>query len=90
MYGGRGSTPDHEAAMKVAGHELKGLQQYSACGIDALHFPLMAVITYKGFRVVAVSYLPIGEDTIKYGSCDSGKTVHDDIAGALVPLRLFS
>jgi hypothetical protein len=47
-----------EFAMKVANLELQGLTHYSACNISKLHFPLMAIIDYKGFRLLAVSVLP--------------------------------
>jgi len=46
-----------------------------------LHFPLMAIIDYRGFRIVAVSILPVTpsgpQGTIRYGSPDGGQTVHD-------------
>jgi len=33
-------------------------------------------IDFKGFRILATALLPIGPDTICYGSHDAGKTVH--------------
>lgn len=36
----------------------------------------MSVIDYRGYRVVAMSLLPIAKDTIIYGSADAGETVH--------------
>jgi len=55
---------DHEA-MKVAGHELKGLNALVSCGMMlGLNFPLLALIDYRGFRLIATSALPISEDTI--------------------------
>ena len=65
-----------ENAMKSASHDLKGLMNYYHCGIKELHFPLMAYIDYRGFRLVAVSLLPISSKTIIYGSSDAGRTVH--------------
>jgi hypothetical protein len=47
--------------MKAANHELKSVIRYF--GIDEqhqLHVPLMALIDYRGFRLVAMSILPIG------------------------------
>lgn len=38
----------------------------------------MALIDYRGFRVVASSILPIEQRTLVYGSCDLGRTVHVD------------
>jgi hypothetical protein len=54
--------------MKAAAHELKGLIGYYSCNIPGLNFPLMAMIDYKGFRVIAMSILPINSKTIKYGT----------------------
>jgi hypothetical protein len=39
-----------EVAAKVAGHDLKGLIQYFNLGVDLLHFPLMVLVDYLGFR----------------------------------------
>ena len=33
-------------------------------------FPLSAVLDYRGFRVSAIAQLPIGKDTLVYGSAD--------------------
>mgnify|MGYP005867219343 CR=1 FL=1 len=48
--------------MKAAGHELKGLLSYYNCHVPGLNFPLMGLIDFRGFRVVAISYMPIGEN----------------------------
>lgn len=72
LYGGS----DH-FAQKAAGHELKGLMRYFMQ--PGLHVPLMALVDYKGHRLVASSILPIlpGDDgTIRYGSPDGGRTVY--------------
>jgi hypothetical protein len=59
--------------MKAAKNEIKGLEAHSATNIDGLNYPLMALIDFKGYRVVASSLLPIsGFQTLKYGSCDGG------------------
>eukprot|EP00029_Vermamoeba_vermiformis_P005506 TRINITY_DN1931_c0_g1_i1.p1 TRINITY_DN1931_c0_g1~~TRINITY_DN1931_c0_g1_i1.p1 ORF type:complete len:1922 (+),score=411.10 TRINITY_DN1931_c0_g1_i1:83-5848(+) len=77
MYGG--DSRNDEYAMKAAAHELKGLIGYYSCNIPGLNFPLMAMIDYKGFRVIAMSILPINSKTIKYGSSDAGTNVHCDV-----------
>jgi len=41
-----------------------------ACPVQSLMLALL------GFRVVAVSLLPVGKDTIIYGSSDGGYNVH--------------
>eukprot|EP01090_Pellita_catalonica_P018797 TRINITY_DN6182_c0_g1_i1.p1 TRINITY_DN6182_c0_g1~~TRINITY_DN6182_c0_g1_i1.p1 ORF type:complete len:798 (+),score=103.87 TRINITY_DN6182_c0_g1_i1:52-2394(+) len=72
--------PNDQCAMKVAGHELKGLTAVVSCGmILGLSFPLLALIDYRGFRLVATSVLPISKKTIVYGSCDGGVDVHTDV-----------
>eukprot|EP01130_Rhizamoeba_saxonica_P014986 TRINITY_DN662_c1_g2_i2.p2 TRINITY_DN662_c1_g2~~TRINITY_DN662_c1_g2_i2.p2 ORF type:complete len:506 (-),score=103.86 TRINITY_DN662_c1_g2_i2:2144-3661(-) len=62
-------------SMKVASHELKGLMSYY-CSTEDLKFPLMSVIDYRGWRVVAISLLPISNETLVYGSSDAGATIH--------------
>ena len=41
-----------------------------------INLPLMALVDYRGFRVIAVCALPVDRSTIIYGSCDAGMTVH--------------
>ncbi|ELR11467.1 uncharacterized protein ACA1_122080 [Acanthamoeba castellanii str. Neff] len=72
IYGG------DEYAMKAASHDLKGLIHYYSCQIPGLHVPLMALIDYLGFRLIAITILPINNTTIQYGSCDAGQTVYAD------------
>ena len=76
MYGG--DTPRDDFAMKAANKEMTGLSACWQQHIPGLHFPLMAVIDYKGFRVVAVSLLPVGKGSLRYGSNDGGRVVHAD------------
>eukprot|EP01119_Soliformovum_irregulare_P018159 TRINITY_DN5508_c0_g1_i4.p1 TRINITY_DN5508_c0_g1~~TRINITY_DN5508_c0_g1_i4.p1 ORF type:complete len:1482 (-),score=512.19 TRINITY_DN5508_c0_g1_i4:32-3964(-) len=69
LYGG------DENAMKAAAHELKGLQNYYHCNIHGLCFPLMAFIDYRGWRLQALSLLPIGGNSLIYGSANGGRSV---------------
>jgi hypothetical protein len=55
------------AAAKVAKHELKGLMCYFNLCIPNVFTPLMALVDYKGFRLVAMSLLPLGPNTLIYG-----------------------
>lgn len=66
---------DYSAA-KAAGNELRGLISYFNCGIKELNVPLMALVDYRGFRLIALSILPVTPDTIIYGSCDAGRNIH--------------
>jgi len=70
MYGG------DQHAIKAAGHELKGLMCFYNLRMKDLHFPLMALIDYRGFRVVAMSVLPVTVRSLVYGSRDAGVTVY--------------
>lgn len=72
IYGG------DENAQKAAGHELKGLGHYWLSEVEGLNFPLMAVVKYCGFCLIALSVLPVTKYTLSYGSSDGGKTVHKD------------
>lgn len=71
---------DHSSAAKVAGLELQGLRAYYGTHTPGLHFPLMAMIDKKGFRLIASSLLPLKE--LIYGSNDAAHTIfreNDDL-----------
>jgi len=55
-----------EFAMKASSHDIHGLMNYMASGVKEFHYPLMALIDYHGYRLIATSMLPIDEKTIKY------------------------
>ncbi|KAH3742853.1 Histidine kinase A [Pelomyxa schiedti] len=77
LYGG--SSPDQQSAMKSGSHDLKGMMAWNSAGIEGIRFPLMAVIGFKGFRVIALSVLPVNkEQTLKYGTADGGEIIHND------------
>ena len=67
------------AAAKVAGLELKGSIAYfnaAANENQELRLPMIALVDYFGFRLIAISLLPIGEGTLVYGTGDAGKTIY--------------
>ena len=66
------------AAAKVAGHELKGLNHYMSTGVQGLSFSMMCLLDFLGYRLVAMTLLPISQTTLKYGTSDGGVTVHSD------------
>lgn len=69
---------DEYYAHKLASHELKGLINIFNYGSkQGLHVPMMCVLMYKGFHMIAMSVLPINESTLVYGSKDAGTTVYD-------------
>ncbi|MEN8237451.1 MAG: hypothetical protein ABFQ95_07945 [Pseudomonadota bacterium] len=74
LYGGK-SQKDH-LAFKNAGQELLGAQYVTSYG-GLFETPLMAVIDYRGYRLMATSLIPITSTSLVYGSADAGKTVHD-------------
>lgn len=79
LYGG------NEFAAKTAKHELRGLQLFMNLTLERrvpaqMHFPLTAVIDWRGFRVLASAVLPIARDSLVYGSADAGQSVQADPA----------
>ncbi|KYQ93681.1 Rab GTPase domain-containing protein [Tieghemostelium lacteum] len=80
--GGSHGVNDEWGGAKVGGQELKGCMATLNCPISGLCVPLMALVDFMGFRLIAMSVLPIsssGENsTIVYGSSDMGRTVHAD------------
>ena len=65
------------AAAKAAGHELQGLMAYFNHGSPDISLPLMALVDYLGFRLIAMILLPISSASIIYGTRDGGHTVQD-------------
>ena len=62
-------------AMKASGNELRACAAVHALGLPGIFTPLMSLVDYKGFRLLAVSLLPLDKCTLVYGSNDGGKTV---------------
>ncbi len=74
MYGGH--ERNDAAAAKACGNELKGLSAvFQACAELDLRVPLMCLVDFSGFRISAQAFLPVGGDTLVYGSRDAGKTI---------------
>mmetsp|Transcript_41851 Transcript_41851/g.67155 ORF Transcript_41851/g.67155 Transcript_41851/m.67155 type:complete len:1087 (+) Transcript_41851:142-3402(+) len=76
-----------ELAAKEANHQMKGLTAMYNASVSGLSLPLLAVINYRGFKLVAMSMLPIrGKDTLCYGSSDGGRSMRkaNDSAAALM------
>ncbi|PRP85823.1 hypothetical protein PROFUN_06015 [Planoprotostelium fungivorum] len=70
IYGG------DEYSAKAAANELKGLVGIYKTHTSGICVPLMTLIDFRGFRLIAMSILPLHK--IVYGSHDGGKTVHAD------------
>jgi serine/threonine protein kinase len=70
LYGG------DAMAMKSASAELRSMMSLLELRIGGLHFPLCALVHYRGVAVVAQSLLPIDGTTLRYGSMDGARTVH--------------
>ena len=76
MYGV--TSPNDDAAMKAAANDMLGLQSYYNSNVSGLHYPLMSIIDYRGFRLLAMTILPIKpKTTLLYGSRDAGHTVNN-------------
>eukprot|EP00727_Mastigamoeba_balamuthi_P002296 m51a1_g12063 putative c2 domain containing protein (512) ;mRNA; r:3690-5705 len=70
------------AAMKAAGHDMKGLQAFTYGALMAgcfphIRVPLMCMVDWLGYRVLACTILPIGRATLVLGSPDAGATLRD-------------
>ncbi|MDP2439671.1 MAG: hypothetical protein Q8P67_28310 [archaeon] len=75
MYGGP-DGPDDEAAIKAAHGELNGAESFIMSYTKGLNIPLISLITYRGFTIVAISLIPVDKSTLKYGCADGGRTIH--------------
>lgn len=65
---------------KIAGNELLAVSSFSHTRIldRDICFPLMAIVDYMGFRLLATTVLPINSTTtLIYGSADGGLTVRN-------------
>ena len=67
--------------MKAASHELKGVvniyHRAQEMGVKVC-LPLLALVDYRGYRLLASSILPIGKDTLVLGSSDAGASFHKE------------
>lgn len=82
IYGGDGN------AQKAAEHELKGGMAFLDCRVTNLRLPLMALIRYRGHCILAESVIPVGHDSLVYGSKDGGISVHADSPALNEKIRL--
>lgn len=78
MYGG--SIPDDLIATKSAVQELL-CSNFIGSYSPLLKTPLMALINYWGYTLIASALLPITRDSLVYGSNDAGReiVVRDEI-----------
>jgi hypothetical protein len=53
------------------------ISSFYSLEMDELNCPMMALVDYRGFRLIAMSVLPIRGDSLIYGSKDAGRTVHN-------------
>ncbi len=62
-------------AIKSASQELLALETYLDLRIRNLHFPLVALVMYRGHALLCQSILPITSQTLQYGSQNAGQTI---------------
>lgn len=74
------AAPADAAAPRLASHWVASTAPGMDAGRTALRTPLAAVLDYAGFRVLALGRLPIGKDSLVYGSADAAQTVKDEDA----------
>lgn len=68
---------DHKAS-RIAGHDLLGFNCFVASAVEELNTPLVCLIDYRGFRLIAMSLLPIDRESLVYGSDDAGIRISTD------------
>ncbi|KAH3761583.1 Histidine kinase A [Pelomyxa schiedti] len=73
LFGG-----DDYLAAKTAGHELKSCVRLFNVAGSIIRVPLMATVDFLGYRLTAMSLLPITAKSILYGSSNAGRIVHAD------------
>ena len=54
---------------------VEGLTGFYNSNVRGLRYPLMSILDYRGFRLMALSVLPIDHTTLRYGSDNMGVTV---------------
>ncbi len=76
---GNGIYRTDELAAKAASHDMKGLLNIYECIVDNFDcgVPLQSIIDYRGFRLTAMSILPLNlRQQPVMGTADGGLTVH--------------
>lgn len=67
--------------MKAASHELKGnvniYHKSEESGLN-LSLPLIALVDFRGYRLLATSIVPINKDTLVLGSSDAGASFYNE------------
>lgn len=73
----KGIYGSDELAAKEAGHQLRALCSLMNCvnQSNEIRFPLLVLIDYRGYRLIAMSKLPLNSNTLVYGSSDGGNSV---------------
>lgn len=60
------------------------------CRVQGIHFPLMVLVDYRGYRLIAMPLLPVGPDTLVYGSADGGANIFAICSEMNVRMKLIS
>ena len=56
----------------------QGLRLYYNNQCKEIVLPLIALFDFMGYRLLAISLLPISTDTLVYGSADGGRTMKSE------------
>ena len=46
------------------------------CGVQGINLPLMITVEYMGYRLTCMSTIPIGSNTLVYGSSNAGINIY--------------
>ena len=71
-----GEEADHEAAMKAAHSALQARSALYHCRVPGFCYPMVALINFRGYSVLASAQLPINDSTMIYGT-NGSETKHD-------------
>lgn len=78
-------------SIKSASHELMATTAYLDLRVQGLHFPLMALIIYRGHAFLCQSVIPIDpiqSTTLVHGSCNGGLSIHNSNPEVAAKLRV--
>lgn len=76
IYGG--NAPSFEDAQEACGHDLKGAINYYRFHHLGVHVPIQATVDFWGYKLSAMPFLRLAQQSLIYGSDDGGETVHAD------------
>jgi hypothetical protein len=75
-------------SIKSASKELLAVETYLDLRIQDLHFPLVALVLYRGHALLCQSVLPIASNTLQHGSQNAGKSILNESPALEAKLKI--